>query len=57
LRYPYLSQIVNLLKEAVIMTFKSDNQPDIEEIRFSGELGWLAALAVSIVAVVPFIFN
>jgi hypothetical protein len=57
LRYPYLSQIVNLLEEAVIMTFKSDNQPDIEEIRFSGELGWLAALAVSIVAVVPFIFN
>jgi len=39
------------------MTLKSEHTVlDREELKFFSELGWFAALAVSVVAFVPFIF-
>lgn len=39
------------------MTLKSDHKPDIEELKFSSELGWLATLAIAVATVAPFIVN
>jgi hypothetical protein len=40
------------------MTLKSKRKDvDGEELKFFTELGWFAAMAVSIVAFVPFIFD
>ena len=44
----------NLLSGVTIMSLKSEIELDREELMFSSELGWLAALAVAIVAIIPF---
>jgi hypothetical protein len=44
----------NSLAGVTIMSLKTETKPDREELMFSSELGWLAALAVTIVAFIPF---
>jgi hypothetical protein len=44
----------NSLAGVTIMSLKPETQLDREEWMFSNELGWLAALAVTIVAFIPF---
>lgn len=39
------------------MSLKSDYKPDIEELKFTTEMGWLATLAIAVATVAPFMFN
>ncbi len=39
------------------MTLESDYKPDIEELKFTSEMGWLATLAIAVATVAPFIIN
>ncbi|MGA9667282.1 MAG: hypothetical protein WBQ69_12675 [Gallionella sp.] len=38
------------------MTLKSDHKPNVDEIKFTSELGWFATLAIVVVALAPYIF-
>jgi hypothetical protein len=42
----------NSLAEVTIMSLKPEIELDREELMFSSELGWLAALAATIVAII-----
>ncbi len=39
------------------MSFKPDHKPDMDEVKYFGELGWLATMSVAIVAVSPYLLQ
>lgn len=42
-------------KEGIIMSLRPEKR-DLNEIRFTSELGWLASISIAIVALAPLVF-